>query len=82
MPSTDQNEAEHLSEKLRQTVENAVFHTVSRQEIKLTVSIGYTTYADEARLSVDKIIQNADKALYKAKQSGRNRVVFEPFRLK
>jgi len=35
MPSTDQNEAEHLSEKLRQTVENAVFHTVSRQEIKL-----------------------------------------------
>jgi len=82
MPSTDQNEAEHLCEKLCQTVENAAFQTVSRQEIKLTVSIGYTTYADEARLSVDKIIQNADKALYKAKQSGRNRVFFEPSGLK
>ncbi len=47
---------------------------VESGEISMTVSIGVTFY--EKGKNSDKIIFEADKALYIAKNSGRNRVVF------
>ncbi|MBU1998985.1 MAG: GGDEF domain-containing protein [Candidatus Omnitrophota bacterium] len=46
------------------------------EEVKLTVSIGIAVYPDNA-LQIQALIDSADQALYKAKQSGRNRIFFQ-----
>lgn len=45
------------------------------QPIELTVSIGVAEYDPYRNLSFDALVEEADKALYKAKQSGRNCVI-------
>ena len=69
---TDEEDAKEVAERIRKSVEdleirfkNAVFTT--------TVSIGLTTTKD-GMVSVEKIIKNADRALYEAKHNGRNQV--------
>ena len=44
-----------------------------REESHITVSIGVANFPDDA-VEEDELIQRADKAMYKAKQKGRNRV--------
>ena len=44
-------------------------------EIKITVSIGIATYANENFATLEDFIQKADEFLYEAKRSGRNRTV-------
>ena len=69
------NEEDEISlfERVRSKVENGRI-AVESGEISMTVSIGVTFY--ETGKNSDKIIFEADKALYIAKNSGRNRVVF------
>ncbi len=45
----------------------------SKKEVKVTVSIGVAEKGDKHN-SPDEVIKDADKALYKAKKTGRNRV--------
>ena len=42
--------------------------------LKLTGSLGIATFPTDAS-SVEELINNADRALYKAKEFGKNRVV-------
>lgn len=79
MPSINENEATEICEEFREKVSKYQFHTFSGEMIKLSISIGITTFYGDKLITVDEIIQQADIALYKAKQSGRNRVIFEPF---
>ncbi|WP_353686316.1 GGDEF domain-containing protein [Thermodesulfovibrio sp. 3462-1] len=79
LPSTDEMTAKDILEAFRQTVEKNDFYTFKGEKIKVTISIGFTTYYAEQRCSIDEIIQKADIALYKAKQQGRNRVIFQDF---
>jgi diguanylate cyclase (GGDEF)-like protein len=69
----DEHEAFQTAELLRKTIE-ATKIILRRQETNVTVSIGCATFSkdisDEAEL-----IMKADKAMYQAKKSGRNRVV-------
>ncbi len=44
------------------------------RQLRVTVSIGVARAADR-QTSVDQVVKSADKAMYRAKQSGRNRVV-------
>jgi diguanylate cyclase (GGDEF)-like protein len=57
-----------LAEHLRNNVENAVFSQVTEQ----TASFGVTMYAPGDTL--EHMLSRADKALYKSKNAGRNRV--------
>lgn len=70
---TDQDKANEIAERLRESIERLEIH-VDSETINTSVSIGLiTTTGDE--LSVNELIKQADKALYKAKNRGRNQVV-------
>lgn len=68
-PHLSLDEAEKLAEKLRQ----AVAETAFEEGLCLTVSIGVTEYRDDERDT--SLVERADQALYRAKASGRNRVM-------
>ena len=70
-PNTNQENALIASERIRKMIEETDFEEVHR----LTISGGYSTYSNE---SLEKFIHRADKNLYEAKRSGRNRVVGDP----
>ena len=63
-----------IFERIRQQIENFSFHIKEEEYLKFTISIGVTMHAGEA---LDETINNADMMLYKAKNAGRNQVVFE-----
>lgn len=62
-----------LAEKLRESIAQHIFN-VDGQSVKVTVSIGATTVGAEE--SFESVFKRADKALYNAKNSGRNQVQF------
>jgi diguanylate cyclase len=67
------NRAVEIAERIRQTVEENVFVLNSGVKIKLTISIGVASYNDST-IDPALLIDDADKALYEAKKSGRNKV--------
>lgn len=76
LPDADEDEAGRIAERLRARVESSPL-TDGELSVGFTVSIGISSmYADDE--SPDLALIRADKALYKAKRSGRNRVVFGP----
>ena len=74
----DLDSAIHIAERFREKVEQAEFFSEDHQIIRITVSIGVANYPVTAE-NAENLVLTADKALYAAKQSGRNRVcVAEP----
>ncbi|MCX5819403.1 MAG: GGDEF domain-containing protein [Deltaproteobacteria bacterium] len=75
---TPVSDAGDLAERLRQAVETSIMVPADEDEkrpaITITVSIGVTGY-DQQVTDYHVLIEQADKALYKAKQGGRNRVI-------
>ena len=70
----DGHRAKELAERLRHAVAAMVFCLPQGREIKLTISIGVSCYPDCAGTPLE-LVNYADRALYAAKSSGRNRVV-------
>jgi len=65
--------AQIFCERVRSTVEQYKFN-FNGKDIPVTVSIGVTLRNGGEVKSLEELIQLADKALYKAKNAGRNRV--------
>ena len=63
-----------IFERIREEIESFSFALDKENFLKFTISIGVTIHEDEA---LEETINNADMMLYKAKNSGRNQVVFE-----
>ena len=76
MPNTTLEDAVLLAERIRLSITNTVFDT-SAQALTLTVSIGAEIFTAEMS-GIDELLRNADVALYRAKNSGRNCVVAYP----
>jgi diguanylate cyclase (GGDEF)-like protein len=72
LPDTGYHDAIRLAERVRSAVETSA-HAFGHHAIDLTVSVG-VAIADEERSDLSALVDSADKALYRAKASGRNRV--------
>ncbi len=70
---TDAHGALKMAERLRKAVMKRVF-SAEGKNFQITVSIGLSTHRDDMR-SKEALIEEADKALYHAKKTGRNRSV-------
>jgi diguanylate cyclase (GGDEF)-like protein len=75
LPMTELASAEALVERLRQAIQQQTF-MFEGEVVSVTASFGLTQHA--VHDTVDKVIDRADKALYQAKLSGRNRTVIIP----
>ena len=65
--------AAQMGERVRRLVEQAVTW-VSGQELKATVSIGVACFPATLVKTPEALVEAADRALYRAKNAGRNRV--------
>lgn len=74
LPSTDLPGATKLAEMIRKTLADAAI-TTDAGVLNITVSCGVYTAVAELEMQHNQYIELADKALYHAKQSGRNKVV-------
>ena len=75
MPALKKSEALMIAEKLRILIENHRFPGKGEEPCcKLTISIGVASYPEDST-HPEVLLQFADKAMYKAKSQGRNRVV-------
>jgi len=81
LPFTKIDEAKMVAERLRQTVENTVID-ISKvnpesdvKTIKITLSLGI--YEMKENDNDEDLLKKADKALYQAKNTGRNKVVVQ-----
>ncbi|NRT76272.1 GGDEF domain-containing protein [Clostridium beijerinckii] len=63
-----------IAERLRNTVQNNNFYISDNEAIKITISIGISSYP-KLTSQIDNLLENADIALYQAKNIGRNKVV-------
>jgi diguanylate cyclase (GGDEF)-like protein len=72
MPETDASGAMVVAERVRRAVENQPFVSIDGETLNITVSLGLGALppAEDA----EAIVKIADEALYRAKESGRNRV--------
>jgi diguanylate cyclase (GGDEF)-like protein len=62
-----------MAERLRKLVENTIIETGGKK-LKATVSIGVAGFPSTPAKTVAELVEAADKALYRAKHAGRNRV--------
>ncbi len=76
LPNTTQEGALHIAENLRSYVESLkVHHKGSETHDYVTMSLGLATVFS-GTVSHEELIKEADKALYMAKEHGKNRVEF------
>jgi two-component system cell cycle response regulator len=72
LPNTDKKNGVEVAQKLRKNIAGIPFQADTAQ-FSITLSIGVASSADAD--SFGDILERADKALFRAKDSGRNRVV-------
>jgi len=71
-PGMDQENAIKKAEEIRENFSRLTV-LADQQKISTTISIGIATYPQSGK-TVDEVIRAADRALYAAKEEGRNRV--------
>ncbi|SHK59726.1 diguanylate cyclase [Tepidibacter formicigenes DSM 15518] len=73
LPNCSYYQALEVGERIRRDIQNHKFILLDNANINVTVSIGVATYPDTVG-NLDELVMKADEALYKAKQTGRNKV--------
>jgi diguanylate cyclase (GGDEF)-like protein len=74
LPNTEVEEAVMIADHVRRSVETATFPFGEKQPNgKLTVSLGVAA-SESKNINTDELVIAADKALYRAKELGKNRV--------
>lgn len=76
LPNTTISDTEFVAERIRMKIENTAF-TANLGKGKVTISAGVTCFYKKNFKNFNEFIDSTDKMLYKAKQTGRNRVVVD-----
>ena len=74
LPNCEAQKALHIGERVRHMVEREKYVTESGS-LSSTVSLGLTSWSPLPHTSADVLVAAADRALYRAKEAGRNRLV-------
>ncbi len=75
MPETYLEQANIAAERIRSVIEKTSIVT-NAGDISVTISMGVAEWAPQGDITVDRLVDLADQALYRAKQAGRNRISF------
>lgn len=76
LPGADKWNTYQIAERARSIVENKnIFLPGKGSSVSVTASFGITSLEPGQRKSADRLINEADEALYRAKDQGRNQVV-------
>jgi diguanylate cyclase (GGDEF)-like protein len=72
LPDTDNSAARDFCERLRESIANYPWEQL-QPGLQVTISVGVAT--DVGDLGIEELMRVADRRLYRAKDSGKNRVV-------
>ncbi|MGR8930067.1 MAG: GGDEF domain-containing protein [Gammaproteobacteria bacterium] len=72
LPNTTADQALKMADNIREIIENSGFNH-NRESLNLTISCGISEFSGDDKH--DDVFVRADRALYQAKQAGRNRCV-------
>ncbi|WP_254230176.1 tetratricopeptide repeat-containing diguanylate cyclase [Vibrio coralliilyticus] len=75
IPIDNEHTVEETIERLRKSVENHKIH-IDEDSLAVTISVGtQLCHYQDIETDWDRVLRKADKALYQAKQSGRNKCI-------
>lgn len=78
LPSVKSDGALKVAERIRKSIEDMTIPSInSHTSLSVTVSIGVDSAAPVIDSEISDFIERADKALYAAKEAGRNRVCYD-----
>lgn len=73
LPNTDKSGSYVVAERIRKTIQDTNID-IDNQKLELTVSLGISSFPEDG-LETRELVRNADNALYKAKEGGRNQTI-------
>jgi two-component system cell cycle response regulator len=74
LPHTSRAEALQTAERVRRRIAEHALR-IGNRDLRVTVSLGVGSYPSETVTSPEGLVQEADQALYRAKEAGRNKVM-------
>jgi diguanylate cyclase (GGDEF)-like protein/PAS domain S-box-containing protein len=76
---SDKQNITPLLDRLLERISLPILYTNKQIELKVSVSIGITTYPQESSMGPEALLRQADQAMYQAKNSGKNQYRFFNF---
>jgi diguanylate cyclase (GGDEF)-like protein len=68
-----------VAERIRSTIEGHCFVADEGLTVRLTASMGFACYPEDSKSKIE-LLELADKAMYRGKEDGKNRVFYMPAR--
>jgi diguanylate cyclase (GGDEF)-like protein len=74
LPDTSIDSGAKVANKIRKSIEDLIFFDENKNKISITISIGVSYLSCQDKNGIKNTLKQADKALFEAKNTGRNKV--------